>query len=141
MSKVNFDKSFWPESGTTVPAMPTDLDDLWGGDLEDQASTFVAHALISNPPRMCLSLNARPEHAEILVYLWDIGGDCLVIHEPLPELIIESAHFYYDKITSNAQAEDVQSHIKALQEVMRAASEASAHLEKLLADFKASTSR
>jgi hypothetical protein len=109
-SEVNHDRSYWPRCGTIVDALPTDLNDLWGGQNEDQASVFVAEALIASPPRM----NFQPD-GTVVAYLWSVGGDTLSVETPLAEMITEMD--FYDVVRSQAQADDVRERIAVLETI------------------------
>jgi hypothetical protein len=131
-AKVNFDKSYWPENGTVVPFIPADLNDLWD-TAEGQAATFVAEALISDPPRSNVDLYG--DGARIETFLWSIGGDTLTVEESLDELLAE-ANDFYDIIRSDEQAEDVESVIANLARLEETIKALKGKAEKMLEEFR-----
>ena len=131
-SEVFFDKSRWPDGGTVVSAMPQDLNDLWNHH-ESQAATFVAEAILSDPPVMALNLSEQP-HALLICFLWTVGDDGLRIEEPLAGLIEEAATMY-EEIRSQAQADDVRAQLVGLQDIERAVARTKASIERQLQEW------
>lgn len=134
MSDVNFDKRYWPECGATIgqrPSEPYDLRDLWQ-DHEEQAAVFVAEALVYDPPRISFQLSSE---ANIKVFLWSVGGDCLTVEEPLAELI-DASYRVYDHIRSDEQAEDVKERLTQLELVAAAIARARGFLEGQLKQYE-----
>ena len=69
------EKKHWPKGGTNLAV---DLGDLWD-KFEDQASIFVAEALIHDPPHAHIDLEA----GEIETFLWTVGNDVVCLREAL----------------------------------------------------------
>ncbi len=101
MTEIVFDKKHWPKGGTTVDALLRlrDLTDLWT-DYEDQASTFIAEALIDDPPHAHIDLLG----GEIETFLWTVGGDCVCLREPLGPMI-EDAISELDHLDNAAEVQ------------------------------------
>jgi hypothetical protein len=126
---VEFDRIYWPECGTIIAAaLPADLDDLWEYHA-DQASVFVAEAIIENPPRVFFQGDGRIE-----IFLWTVGGDTLVLYEPLDQLIADMD--FYDGIRSQEQADDVIAQIATLEKIEAAIATAKNRMHEQLAAWK-----
>jgi hypothetical protein len=133
MDGVRFDKEYWPKCGTMVDARPYDLNDLWD-DYDDQASVFIAEALISKPPFIHLDVGEGCDVANVAVSFWEVGGDTIVAYAPLSELIEKSCRVY-DKIRSLGQADDAKCMLAQLEEVSSSLARARDYLEQQLNDF------
>jgi len=132
---IRFDKKFWPESGTMVPAAAVegaDLNDLWQ-DHEAQAATFVAEALISDPPKFIVQL--QDGSAKIEAFLWEVGGDNLVVDAALGPLI-ESAIRDYEFIRSESQAADIKRRLASLEHLEVCIGRAKEFGQRQLAEFE-----
>lgn len=131
---VHFNKECWPTSGTVVPGIPADLNDLWDGK-EDQATVFIAEALINdNWPRTHLSFDQ--DKVSITVWLWECGGDVLTLEKPIEDLITDGASDY-DVIRNAAQLEDVESRVVKLRALAKVIDETAGELEAQATAFKA----
>lgn len=107
---LKFDRSYWPSEVMEVPAKPYDLADLWV-DCEDQASVFVAEALIDDPPDFRVSLEDGKPQAEC--FLWTVGGDTVTLYADLCEAITDDSD-YEGLALSPEQAGDVRERLAAL---------------------------
>jgi hypothetical protein len=132
IARIHFDKTYWPKAGTLVPSIPHDLNDLWD-EYEDQASIFIAEALIDNPPDSRINLQAA--EPEIKTYLWSLGGDCITMRESLIVLISESV-LDYNQIKSVAQAQDLEQRLANLQKMEDAIDRAKKYLINQLDEFR-----
>ena len=133
MNNVTCDRSYWPEGGTKVAAIPSDLNDLWD-TFPDQATTFVAEALAD---RDDINAHFHCQDASIQVYLWSVGGDTLTVRFDLKEEIKFSASDYY--VRSEPQAQEVLECVQGLQALEGAVRDARVKLESKLAEFKSGT--
>jgi len=109
--ELTFDRSFWPNDAKTLVF---DLNDLWE-KFEDQASNFVAEALVDDPP--WLSFHFRKGEAVIECTLWFNGGDVLVLRQPISEIINESESQIMDWFESQDDDEKIIPCVKSLQKL------------------------
>lgn len=129
---MTFDKTHWPQTGTIInAAIPNDLQDLWE-DHEEQASVFVAEALLSDPAFMAAYMIA--DEVGVEAFIWSVGGDTITINEKLSSIVIEFGNTY-DKIYGPAQADDLLTHIAALEKLEETIAMTKVHICGLLADW------
>jgi len=131
VNNVTCDRTYWPECGTKVPAIPTDLQILWD-DYPDQASVFVAEALTESNH---LDANFSCQDGSIVVYLWSVGGDTLSVRYDLQEEIKDTVSDYMD-ILSEPQAEEVAECVQGLQALEDAVRDARVKLENKLTEYR-----
>ncbi len=130
---IQFDKKYWPECGSRIgirPADGYDLNDLWDTH-RDQSSVFVAEALIADPPDIYLALES---HADVTVSLWEVGGDTVMVSEPLVDLI-DRSYRDYDQIRGPEQEQDVKDTLAQLERISDAISRARDELKKQLDEY------
>jgi hypothetical protein len=131
---VEYDREFWPESGTNIStSFPTDLNLLWH-NYEDQACVFVAEALIADPPST--HITSGVDGLEIETFLWEVGGDTLVCSESLDECIVRSARNEYNFVVSQDQADEVLEQIAKLEKTEAAIKEAKKYLQDMVDAFR-----
>lgn len=129
---IDHDKSYWPKCGTKVQGKFSDydLDDLWN-ECEDQASVFVARALIANEPDCCID-----DDGGLIVFLWSVGDDCLTLKFDL-KTEVENFSTVYDKVRSEEQKSDVLSRIAKLDDLANAIRKAQSHMKSLVDTYDA----
>lgn len=133
MSTAHFDKSYWPSTGTSVPTLPADLNDLWE-TCEEQATVFVAEALLGDPPRIGIDLTG--DGAVIEVFAWDVGGDTISFREPLVDVITSDIDLF-GPIRGDAQAAELEQFIANLSKVVEAAERGKKQAHKMLDEYRA----
>lgn len=109
--QMQFDRDQWPKEGTQISHLPADLKDLWD-TFPEQAAVFIAEALVNNPPRIGVDL----ETCSIEIFLWEVGGDVIVLRTDLPTEI-EFAAELYDTVTSEEQADEARRQIASLDRI------------------------
>jgi hypothetical protein len=136
MTEITFDKEYWPKTGTVIStSLPTDLNDLWE-KFEEQASTFVAEALINEVPTSHVDLST----ATVETFLWTIGGDVVCLSEKLAPLIEGAASDYHTGVHSAEQAGDLLERLAGLAAIQAAIDKAGEIITAQLKAYTASAS-
>ena len=128
---IEFDKKFWPKTGTKISKQfPHDLTDLWS-EFPDQTTVFIAEALIDNEPRVYIHLDDGEPMVE--VFLWEVGGDTLSLKVNIANILTEDLLSL--RCFSDEQREEVSNHLKALDVLTEAINEMKKCWGKLIADY------
>lgn len=128
--ELSFDRSYWPEGGTTISHLPVDLNTLWE-EFYDQTQTFVAESLIDDPPWGSISL----DKASVEIGLWTVGNDIVTLEFDLPERI-QTAAEDYAIIQSDEQAEEALRWIAGLDKIGEAVARSKEHLQRVINEFQ-----
>lgn len=128
-----YNREYWPKCGTLIDTtFPNDLNDLWDKHAE-QATVFVAEAIISHDTTTICRLN--DDQIEIEVFLWTVGGDVITTTATLEDLIVEFSDTY-SQLYGPAQEEDLNEHIAALERLEETISTAKDHMKSLIDEFR-----
>ena len=117
-AKTEYDKSYWPDCGTTIAALPNDLNELWT-NYSDQAETFVAESIV-NESYAGMWLDIGDVEIAIIDPVWGIGGDTIVHKQPFTDFIQSAFNMYADL----KHPEDQQNWLTALDKMEAAIKDA-----------------
>lgn len=101
MSRLEYDRTHWPEA-EPLATVEIDVGTLWEKH-EDQMTVLVADAIIASDPMIGIEV----ETGEIICFLWEVGGDCITMKEPIEDLLERVTGDYEGGAYGADQVEDI----------------------------------